>query len=82
MVSKSLILLLILKISICPCPDADTRCLRCGGDRCLNCIGSFSNSSGICVAIKSKIENCLEYTNENQCLRCQYGFKVNELGKC
>ena len=64
---KLKILLLIISVVKSPCPEADTKCLRCGGDRCINCINSFSNSSGICVAVRSQISNCISYKNENEC---------------
>lgn len=76
------ILLLLISMIKCPCPEADTRCLRCGGYRCVNCVDSFSNSSGICVTVRTKIENCISYKNENECKECEFGFKVNDDAKC
>ena len=76
------LLMIFIVIIKCPCPEADTRCLRCGGDRCINCIDSFSNSSVICVTIRNKIENCISYKNENECKECIYGYRVTEDSKC
>ena len=64
------------------CPEADPRCLQCGGDRCLTCIDSFSNTSGICIEVKNKIPGCLTYKNENECHSCKNGFHTNSEGTC
>ena len=79
---KLKVLLLIIYSIVCPCPDTDTRCLRCGGDRCLNCIDSFANSSGICVSVLNKIDNCLSYRSDGDCLECSYRYRVNSNGQC
>ena len=73
-------LIIILGFIQCPCPDTDGFCRRCGGDRCLNCVSSFANSSGICVAVNTKIVNCITYEDENTCLECELGYSVTEDG--
>lgn len=80
---KTLITLFLLFSPLCAaCPEADPRCIQCGGDRCLQCIDSFSNTSGICIQIKNKIENCYTYKNENECMSCKSGYSANKDGIC
>ncbi len=46
-------LFMIIQIHQAPCPDADSLCVRCGGDRCLKCIDSFPNPAGFCVKVRN-----------------------------
>lgn len=63
------------------CPDTDFYCLRCGGDRCLNCVAAFPNTSGVCIAVNTSISNCIEYSDSYTCKICQYGYYVSN-GQC
>lgn len=48
-----LILFCLIHFYILPCPVSDTLCLRCGGDRCLDCADSYPNDSGTCIKIRN-----------------------------
>lgn len=72
-----LIIFLSIQLIRSPCPVSDTKCLRCGGDRCLNCADSYVNDSGSCVQVRTKIPNCITYDSFDSCLVCDYTFTVS-----
>lgn len=77
---KFFFLLLILN-QILLCPNGDERCIRCGGDTCLECLDSYPNNSGLCISPQKKIENCLVYLDEENCEECKFGYKITN-GAC
>ena len=79
-IQKRILIILLIK-TIFSCPNSDERCIRCGGDTCIECIDSFINNSGLCIAPAIKKENCLSYLNLDNCKKCKFGFKL-ENGNC
>lgn len=55
------------------CPN-DKLCGDCQGNVCIVCYNSYP-VNGKCVEPSDEIDNCLEYTDENNCAKCQHGLR-------
>ena len=75
---------LILTPILTSCPRDDTLCARCGGDKCLFCMGSYS-LAGRCtdVEVINRVDQCISFRNNNgDCLICNYGYRLTSDHKC
>ena len=67
---KILILFLSLRLS---CPDQDEYCAKCINSVCEVCYYSYVHR-GICTQIEVRIENCLIYDENIECILCEEGY--------
>ena len=64
------------------CPDKDQRCISCNGSKCMECVDSYIDPEGRCVAPSIRVEHCIQYKKDGVCEYCAQGYHVNSLGKC
>ncbi len=78
------VLTIFIAVIKASCPRDDTLCARCGGDKCLFCMGSYS-LSGRCtdVELVNRVDQCISFRNNaGQCAVCNYGYKLTAEFKC
>lgn len=77
-----LLIIICLTTTFLTCPDKDERCIACNGSECIECVDSFRNSKGLCVAPKTKVDRCVQYKLDGVCQYCVNGYHVDPNGKC
>jgi hypothetical protein len=64
------------------CPSSDPLCISCSDEKCNVCINSFITVTGECQKPLTKIENCLNYYNNEKCAYCKHGYFLNDKNQC
>ena len=64
------------------CPDKDQRCTACRGSVCVQCIASYVDAQGKCVAPTIKVDRCVSYVKNGVCQICENGYHVDRNGRC
>ena len=77
-----LTVVVLLAVSVLACPDKDQRCTACRGFVCVQCIASYADASGKCVASTTKVDRCISYVKNGVCQICENGYHVDRNGRC